>query len=505
MSSSLLCGQRLHGGFGGGNGLLGLFQLALRRVHAGAQGAAVSFQLVQRCLCVRAPGIGQGGAPLCDLTLQRVSTCILGGSAAVGLGSGLLQRRTLAGLGLPVGFQLCLAAAVGLGLSALCFAVCLCRLQSGILFGQNVGHQGKGKGDCALRGGKALRQQGLGVPPERSFRLVGSGKGALGGSAGGLRLSVSGGSGLPCGFHLCLRGRSMGQQSAGGVMSTAAHRAGCALDKALGQQPGLCVQKCPLQRILPGAGFVLCGGSGAVAFLRLVGAFGLMLAFRKALFKLCQRFAALAKLGAMILQRQKPGARVCQSCKFGLSGGKGGVQTVQLGAPLVRLRRRQPGGVPRFGLLTAERVQRVIGRKGALRLRHLRSQGIQLCSISGVAVGLGAGGVQCGSCGDKLCLTGSQLLRQPLRLCGGTQLLLYRVQLGFGGLQGGAGFFQRCRLPGSQGVQQGKRRFRYSLGAQGAQRLGVRVLRAELQPAQQTVQFGILSGTLLVQRGCFGL
>ena len=70
-----------------------------------------------------------------------------------------------------------------------------------------------------------------------------------------------------------------------------------------------------------------------------------------------------------------------------------------------------------------------------------------------MAVGFGAGGVQCGLCGGKLCLPGSQLLRQPLRLCGGTQLLLYRVQLGFGGLQGGAGFFQRCRLPCGQGVQ----------------------------------------------------
>ena len=205
------------------------------------------------------------------------------------------------------------------------------------------------------------------------------------------------------------------------------------------------------------------------------------------------------------MQRQQPGVRVCQRGKLGFGGGKGGGKAVQLGAALVRLRRRQSGGVPRFGLLAAEGVQRVIGGKGALRLRHLRGQGIQLHSVPGVAVGFGAGGVQCGLCGGKLCLTGSQLLRQPLRLCGGTQLLLYRVQLGFGGLQGGAGFFQRCRLPGSQGIQQGKRRFRYSLGAQGAQRLGIRVLRAELQPAQQAVQFGILGGALLVQRGCFGL
>ena len=453
LGGGLLCGQRLHGGLGGGNGLLGLFQLALRRVHTGAQGAAVGFQLVQCRLCVRAPGVGQGGAPLCDLTLQRVSTCILCGSAAIGLGSGLLQRRALAGLGLPVGFQLCLAAAVGICLSALCFAVCLCRLQSGILFGQNVGHQGKGEGDCALRGGKALRQQGLGVPPERSFRLIGSGKGALGGSAGVLRLPVSFRSGLPCGFHLCLRGRSMGQQGAGGVMGAAAHRAGRAFGQALGQQSGLCVQECPFQRVPPGAGFVLCGGSGAVTLLRLVCSFGLSLAVRKALFQLCQRFAALRQLGAAVLQRQQPGVRVCQRGKFSLSGGKGGVQAVQLGAPFVRLRRRQPGGVPRFGLLAAEGVQRVIGCKGALRLGHLRGQGIQLRSVPGVAAGLGAGGIQCGLCGGKLCLTGSQLLRQPLRLCGGTQLLLYRVQLGFGGLQGGADFFQRCRLPCGQGVQ----------------------------------------------------
>ena len=183
----------------------------------------------------------------------------------------------------------------------------------------------------------------------------------------------------------------MGQQGAGGVMGTAAHRAGCALDKALGQQPGLCVQECPFQRILPGAGFVLCGGSGAVILLRLVCGLGLSLAFRKALFQLCQRFAALCQLGAMVLQRQKPGARVCQRGKLGLSGGKGSVQVVQLGAPLLRLRCRQPGGVPRFGLLAAEGVQRVIGRKGALCLRHLRGQGIQLRSVPGVAVGFGVG------------------------------------------------------------------------------------------------------------------
>ena len=70
-----------------------------------------------------------------------------------------------------------------------------------------------------------------------------------------------------------------------------------------------------------------------------------------------------------------------------------------------------------------------------------------------MAVSFGTGSIQCGLCGGKLCLTGSQLLRQPLRLCGGTQLLLHRVQLRFGGLQGGAGFFQRRSLPGSQGIQ----------------------------------------------------
>ena len=146
MSSGLLCGQRLHGGFGGGNGLLGLFQLALCRVHTGAQSASVGFQLVQRCLCVRTPGVGQGSAPLCNLPFQRVSTCILGGGAAVSFGSGLFQCRALAGLGLPVGFQLRLAAAVGICLSALGGTVCLFRLQGGGFLGQNVGHQGKSKG-----------------------------------------------------------------------------------------------------------------------------------------------------------------------------------------------------------------------------------------------------------------------------------------------------------------------------------------------------------------------
>ena len=79
----------------------------------------------------------------------------------------------------------------------------------------------------------------------------------------------------------------MGQQGAGGVMGAAAHRAGHAFGQALGQQPGLCVQECPFQRILSGAGFVLCGGSGAVTLLRLVCSFGLSLAVRKALFQLC--------------------------------------------------------------------------------------------------------------------------------------------------------------------------------------------------------------------------
>ena len=180
------------------------------------------------------------------------------------------------------------------------------------------------------------------------------------------------------------------------MMGAAAHRAGRALDKALGQQPGLCVQKRPLQRILSGAGFVLCGGSGAVILLRLVCGLGLPLAVRKALFQLCQRFAALCQLGAAVLQRQQPGVRVCQRGKFGLSGGKSGVQIVQLGAALLRLRRCQLGSVPRFGLLAAEGVQRVIGRKGALRLRYLRGQGIQLRSVPSVAVGLGAGSIQCG-------------------------------------------------------------------------------------------------------------
>ena len=165
------------------------------------------------------------------------------------------------------------------------------------------------------------------------------------------------------------------------------------------------------------------------------------------------RFAALCQLGAAGLQGQQLGVRICQRGKFGLSGGKGGVQAVQLGAALVRLCRRQPGGVPRFGLLAADRVQRVIGRKSALRLRYLRGQGVQLRSVPGVTGGFGAGSVQCGPCGGKLCLSGGQLLRQPLRLCGGTQLPLHRVQLGFGGVQGGAGFFQRCRLPGGQSVQ----------------------------------------------------
>ena len=200
LGGSLLCGQRLYGGFGGGNALLGLFQLALRRVHTGAQGAAVGFQLVQCRLCVRAPGVGQGGAPLCDLPLQRVSTCILGGGAAVCFGGGLFQCRALAGLGLTVGFQLCLATAVGLGLSALGGTVCLFRLQSSGLLSQNVGHQGKGEGYRALGGGKALRQQGLGVPPEGGFGFVGSSQCALGGSAGALGLPVSFRSGLPGGL-----------------------------------------------------------------------------------------------------------------------------------------------------------------------------------------------------------------------------------------------------------------------------------------------------------------
>ena len=127
------------------------------------------------------------------------------------------RAGTLAGLALPVGFQLCLAAAVGLGLLALGFAVCLCRLQSGILFGQNVGHQGKGKGYCALRRGKALRQQGLGVPPERGLCFVGSGKGALGGSAGGLWIGGHESYRLTVNMNNCDISKNTSRSVAGGI------------------------------------------------------------------------------------------------------------------------------------------------------------------------------------------------------------------------------------------------------------------------------------------------
>ena len=57
----------------------------------------------------------------------------------------------------------------------------------------------------------------------------------------------------------------------------------------------------------------------------------------------------------------------------------------------------------------------------------------------------------------------------------------------------------------TQRYAQLQERLQAEASALNQQRLGIRVLRAELQPAQQTVQFGVLGGALLVQRGCFGL
>ena len=337
-------------------------------------------------------------------------------------------------MGLPVGFQLRLALTVGSGLPQAGRAVGAGGLQGGSFLGQGGIHQGEGQlhRRFAFRRGKAFRQQGLGVPAQAAAGFVCSGKGALGGGAGRLRGTVGFLGGLPGLLHLYLRGCGAGQNGPGRVMGTAAHRAGGTLGQLLCQQTGLRVQKGPVQCIPPGAGFILPGSGGAVGVLCPAGLPGLFLAVGQPLGKGVQRGAAGFQLRSLILQSQLPGGGIHQHGKDGVGCSKAGVQRFQLGAAL---RGQCPGqlrGILCLLLLPAQRVQLVVGGQGGAGLGHLSGQGIQPGGILGVAGALSFGGIQCGPGGVQRGLLFGQLPGQLRGLPGGSQLLLYGIQPGFG-------------------------------------------------------------------------
>ena len=337
-------------------------------------------------------------------------------------------------MGLPVGFQLRPALAVGFGLPQAGRAVGAGGLQGGSFLGQDGIHQGEGQlhRRFAFRRGKALRQQGLGVPAQAAAGFVCSGKGALGGGAGRLRGTVGFLGGLPGLLHLYLRGCGAGQNGPGRVMGAAAHRAGGTLGQLLCQQTGLRVQKGPVQCIPPGAGFILPGGGGAVGVLCPAGLPGLFLAVGQPLGKGVQRGAAGFQLRSLILQSQLPGGGIHQHGKGGVGRSKAGVQRFQLGAAL---RGQCPGqlrGILCLLLLPAQRVQLVVGGQGGAGLGHLAGQGIQPGGVIGVAGALSFGGIQCGPGGVQRGLLFGQLPGQLRGLPGGSQLLLYGIQPGFG-------------------------------------------------------------------------
>ena len=86
------------------------------------------------------------------------------------------------------------------------------------------------------------------------------------------------------------------------MMGAAAYRAGGALGQVLGQQPGLCIQKRPLQPVPLRVGIVLGGSGGTVGLLRCVGGFGLPLAVRhQPGAQLGQRRAALRQLFGAVM------------------------------------------------------------------------------------------------------------------------------------------------------------------------------------------------------------
>ena len=83
-------------------------------------------------------------------------------------------------------------------------------------------------------------------------------------------------------------------------------------------------------------------------------------------------------------------------------------------------------------LLPAQRVQLVVGVQGGAGLGHLAGQGIQPGGVIGVAGALSFCGIQCGPGGVQRGLLFGQLPGQLRGLPGGSQLLLYGIQPGFG-------------------------------------------------------------------------
>ena len=506
----LCCGgllrlQGIHGGLRGGLRLLRPLEGSLCLLHAGAQNGAACFQCIQRSLCFGSLGVGQGRTLPVDLLFQCVGLCGLRGGRAVCLGCRLFQCRALAGPRLPVGLQCGAAGAVGCGPAQGCGAFGLCRVQCGGLLGKHGAHSLEGQLHRAVGRGEPFGQKVLGIPAQRAAGFLCGSIGALCGGAGILGKGICGLGLLLGGVYLCLRGGGAGQLGLGRVMGAAAHRAGSTLGQALGQQPGLCVQKCPVQSIPAGMSLRLGFGGGAVGLLCAVGLLGQLLAGGQPLGQGGKRCAALGQLLFLRFQRQPAGGSVGQSVQLLFIGSKLCSQLFQQGALLRGLRPGQLRGVPGSTLLAAESFQLVIGGKGGFGLCGLPGQQVQLCGIACMTGALGPGGFQYGLCGGKVGLLCSQLLCQLPGLLCRTQLLLHGVQLRFGVLQGGSGAFLCGPLAGQQRVQQSKCGVRLSLGAQRGKSCGVRVIGGVLDAGEQAVQPGVLGGALLAEGSAFGL
>ena len=378
-------------------------------------------------------------------------------------------------------------------------------MQCGGLLGKHGAHSLEGQLHRAVGRSEPFGQKVLGIPAQRAAGFLCGSVGALCGGAGILGKGICGLGLLLGGVYLCLRGGGAGQLGLGRVVGAAAHRAGSAFGQALGQQPGLCVQKCPVQSIPAGVRLRLGFGGGAVGLLCTVGLLGQLLAGGKPLGQGGKRCAALGQLLFLRFQRQPAGGSVGQSVQLLFIGSKLCSQLFQQGALLCGLRPGQLCGVPGSALLAAEPFQLVIGGKGGFGLCGLPGQQVQLCGIACMTGALGPGGFQYGLRGGKVSLLCSQLLCQLPGLLCRTQLLLHGVQLRFGVLQGGSCAFLCGPLTGQQGVQQSKRGVRLGLGAQRGKGRGVRVIGGVLDAGEQAVQPGVLGGALLAEGSAFGL
>ncbi len=299
----------------------------------------------------------------------------------------------------------------------------------------------------------------------------------------------------------------MGQQGAGRGDGAAAHRGQCALDK--GSRPAAR----PVRPRMPVPAYsVGCGlrpvrrqrrGSSSCALWA-------VLACRWQSASRCSSFASASpRCVNWALRFCSANSRVSASASAASSVSAAARAAFRLSSWVRRLcacAAASRAASRAFGLLAAEGVQRVIGLWGALRLRHLRGQGIQLCSVPGVAVGLGAGSIQCGLCGGKS-LPDGQPVAAPAAAPAAAPSCCCTVS---------SWASVACRaVPASssaaacRAVRVSSKRASAVSGTvwrTGRAAPGVRVLRAEnCSPPSRLSSFGVLGGALLVQRGGFGL